>query len=135
MDLGSVARCEAARFVVHRQGQRRTMSVRSGLSISALGALALFGVMGPALADSYDRTVAIVNGTGATLVQIYGTAGGGWGANRLRSGAIAPGASATISFEDGSGECRFNVKAVFADGTEKLNNDIDVCQTRRLQFR
>jgi hypothetical protein len=114
------------------------MPVRSApiLVRIAVAAMALLAVAaGRAGADSFDRTVRIVNGTGATLVQLYGTSGGGWGSNRLRGGAIPPGGASTVNFDDGSGQCRFNVKAVFANGSEMQNNNIDVCQTRSFQFR
>jgi hypothetical protein len=101
-----------------------------------LTALAVaFFAMTTSNADSYSRNVTIINGTSATLVQFYGSAGGGWGHNRLGGAAIAPGGRQSINFDDGSGNCRFNFKSVFANGSERQSQNIDVCQTSSFSVR
>ncbi len=119
------------------------MISRSRLSnwkIFAFGAFALSATLFVALpssADSYNRHVNIFNNTQSTLVQFYGVSSsrGGWGNERLRGSAIAPGGSLNLNFDDGSGQCSFKFKAVFANGTEKTNRSVDVCQSSSYRFR
>jgi len=91
----------------------------------------------PGHADSYDRNVSIVNRTSTTLVQFYSAnaSAGGWGYERLRGTVIPPGGSLSLNFEDGTGQCRFHFKAVFANGQEKQNRNVDVCQQRAFRFQ
>ena len=52
-----------------------------------------------------------------------------WEEDILGSSVIPPGASVDINFDDGTGSCMFDFKAVFADGSTAVEQGINVCTT------
>ena len=80
-------------------------------------------------AQAEDRRVTIVNNTGYTITNFYGsnTGSGSWKEDILGKSTIAPGESVVINFDDSSGYCMFDFKAVFEDGDELIDEKVDVC--------
>ena len=76
-----------------------------------------------------DRHVTIVNNTGATITRFYGSNAGtsSWQEDILGADVLAPGAQVSINFDDGTGYCTFDFKAVFADGSSTVQTGVDVC--------
>lgn len=100
--------------------------MRSGLFTAALmlaGSLAY-----PALAE--DRRVEIVNETGFTMTHFYGSnkKSDSWEEDILGDDVLASGRSVVINFDDGTGYCVFDFRAVFEDGDEVVDTDINVCE-------
>jgi len=98
----------------------------------------LLVVSGAALTDTaaaLDRRVRIVNDSGQEIVAFYGAARGAPGAdeNRLAE-ALPPGGSAIVSFDDGSGYCRYNFRAVFGDGISLERSGINVCEVGTYRY-
>lgn len=95
--------------------------------LSTLIAVTLAIAAAPALAE--DRRVEIVNNTGYTITNFYGsnTGSNSWEEDILGKGTIPPGESTVINFDDASGYCMFDFKAVFEDGDEIVDEKIDVC--------
>ena len=87
-------------------------------------ALALLAA--PALAQdvSYD----LVNDTGLTLMEFYSSpaSSGEWGGDILGANVIAPGESGTVSISDPAGECAYDFRSVFEDGSELVETH-DIC--------
>jgi ABC-type glycerol-3-phosphate transport system substrate-binding protein len=98
--------------------------------LSAL-TLAACGDTSTATSTSYNRNVTVVNNSGYTVTQFYGSNSGAstWQEDILGADVLPPGGSVNINFDDGSGYCTFDFKAVFADGTSTTENGIDVCAT------
>lgn len=80
---------------------------------------------------SANRHVTVMNTSGVTITRFYGSnaSRSSWEEDILGSSVIPPGASVDINFDDGSGACLFDFKAVFADGTSAVESGIDVCST------
>ncbi len=99
----------------------------------ALAALAMTGAFaGAALAQSADgmnRVVTIQNNSGQTIREFYASNVGtnDWQEDILGSGVLAAGESIDINIDDGTGYCRYDFKAVYADGSEEVDARINVC--------
>lgn len=79
---------------------------------------------------SIDRSVTVVNNSGTTITRFFGSNSGrsSWEEDILGNGVIPPGGSVTINFNDGTGACSFDFKAVFADGSSVVEAGVDVCR-------
>jgi len=84
--------------------------------------------------SSYDRHVLVVNNSGATVTRFYGSNSGAesWQEDILGANTLPPGASVNVNFDDGTGACSYDFKAVFADGTSAVESGVDVCATSRV---
>ncbi len=82
----------------------------------------------PALA--LDRRVRIVNNTGYTMVAFYGSNQGtdDWEEDILGADVLPSGSSVMIDFDDGTGYCVFDFKAVFEDGDELTDFGNNICE-------
>jgi hypothetical protein len=89
-----------------------------------------------AQADGFSRYMDIVNRSGNTLTRLYASnaSGGGWGQNRLGGRAVQAGQSVRVNFDDGSGQCNFNIRVEFANGTSTENYQVDVCSLGSYNF-
>lgn len=96
----------------------------AGVMLAALAALP---------ASAKDRRVQVVNNTGYTIVEFYGSNTGtnDWQEDILGDGVLPPGEAVVIDFNDGTDYCMFDVKAVFEDGDEVVRNGLDTCATER----
>ncbi len=96
--------------------------------------IALTGAaLGAALAlpaSALDRRVRIVNNTGYTMVEFYGSNKGtdSWEEDILGYDVLPSGRSVVIDFDDGTGYCIFDFKAVFEDGDEVTSFGKNVCE-------
>lgn len=91
-------------------------------------------VAAPVLAA--DREVTIVNMTGYAMVEFYGSNDGtsSWEEDILGDDVLAHGASVAITFDDGTGHCIFDFLAVFEDGEQLKQEDVDVCKVGTFTF-
>ncbi|AXX99143.1 hypothetical protein [Profundibacter amoris] len=80
--------------------------------------------------SALDRRVRIVNETGYTIVRFYGSNKGSdsWEEDILGSDVLPSGSSVNINFDDGSGYCKFDFKAVFDDGDVLVKKNINICK-------
>lgn len=95
---------------------------------AAFAAVAAATLATPALA--LDRRVTIVNNTGFTLTEFYGSNKGtnDWQEDILGSDVLPSGSQVSINFHDGSGYCKFDFKAVFEDGDVLVRENVNVCE-------
>jgi hypothetical protein len=103
--------------------------LRNLLGVAALG-LALSGcVTTSTTVVSSNKSVTIVNNSGYTITNFYGSNSGtnSWQEDILGASTLPSGSSANINFEDGSGFCSFDFKVVFGDGSSVIEQGIDVC--------
>jgi len=79
---------------------------------------------------SLDRRVTIVNNTGYDIVRVYGsnTGSDSWEEDILGEDVLPSGSSVAINFDDASGYCKFDFKAVFEDGDELVKEGVNVCE-------
>lgn len=81
-------------------------------------------------ADALDRHVRIINNTNFTIVRFYGSNKGSdsWEEDILGSDVLSPYSSVNINFDDGTGYCKFDFKAVFNDGDVLIKKNINICK-------
>ena len=109
------------------------MKIRQVLFAGLTGALMLGSAL-PAMAQ--DRRVTIVNNTGYTITNFYGSNKGAdtWEEDILGQSVLPSGNSTSINFDDASGYCIFDFKAVFDDGTETVQTGVNVCEIGTFTF-
>jgi hypothetical protein len=90
--------------------------------------MTVFALAAPAMA--LDRKVTIVNNSGFTISYFYGSNVGTtfWEEDLLASDVLSNGASVVVNFDDTTGYCRFDFRAIFDDGTEIVKKDVNVCE-------
>lgn len=82
---------------------------------------------GPA---AQDRRVRVNNASGQTITLIKGspTSDSDWGQDRIPAGVLRPGATVVIDFNDGNGECVYDLQATLQDGTLRVRRGVNVCR-------
>ena len=113
------------------------MSLRSLRNLMAVALLAL--AASPVLAnDTHDRRVVIVNETSHSVVEFYASrvASTSWEENMLSGGKVlSAGQGATFNFDDGTGACVFDFKAVFSDRDTAVSQGVNVCKITEFYLR
>lgn len=84
--------------------------------------------------DDYNRDVRIHNQTGWSMTYLYASSGGDWGDDLLGSGTLAPGQSVVVTIDDGSGACRYSLRAEFDNGQSLQRNGVNACQVADYYF-
>lgn len=112
---------------------RKTFVRALGLT-AALATLAV-SAAAPALAAN-DRRVRIINDTRVTMTQFYASSvnADDWEEDILGRNVLAAGSSVRVNIDDGSGECYFDFKAVFADGDVLVREHINVCSISEYRY-
>ncbi len=95
---------------------------------AAFASIAMATLATPALA--LDRRVTIVNNTGFAITNFYGSNKGtnSWQEDILGQDILPSGSRVTINFNDGSGYCKFDFKAVFDDGDVLVRKNVNICE-------
>ncbi len=104
------------------------MTLYKFLSSSLLALILVFTSV--STVSALDRRVRIVNKTGFTIVRFYGSNKGSdsWEEDILGSDVLQNGSSVSINFNDNSGYCKFDFKAVFDDGDVLIKKNINICE-------
>jgi hypothetical protein len=107
--------------------KRRSALVRVAASF---GLLASIGFLTALPATALDRRVEIINNTGFTIVEFYGSNAGSksWEEDILGPDLLPPGSSVVVNFDDASGFCKFDFRAVFDDGEALERRGINICE-------
>ena len=81
-------------------------------------------------ADSLDRHVRVHNNSSYNLTGLHASniAAIVWEEDILGNGILAPGRYINVNFDDGSGYCRYDLKAVFSSGAEVIRWNVNVCE-------
>lgn len=101
-----------------------------------IGAAILAMAGGAAMAQQYNRMVRVHNETDQTIVYLYSTNTGtnDWGEDILGADTIGAGRTILVDFDDGSGYCRMDIRAEFADGSEAELRRVNVCEVNDVTF-
>jgi len=80
-------------------------------------------------ASALDRHIELTNTTRRTIVELFAAevGSGDWQIDMLGDEFLPSGGTAIVDIKDRSGYCRFDLKAVFDDGSELIRRDINVC--------
>ncbi len=83
-----------------------------------------------------DRKVEIVNDTGVTMLKFFGSnqKTDSWEEDILGDDILSSGQSVVINFDDGTGYCLFDFRAVFDDGDELIDRGINVCEIGTFRY-
>ncbi|WP_396594871.1 hypothetical protein [Brevundimonas sp. R86498] len=84
--------------------------------------------------DGYNRNVRVHNQTGWTMTRLQASSAGGWSQDLLRAGTLSPGQSRVLSIDDGSGGCRYALRAEFDNGQTLERSGINACQIADYYF-
>jgi hypothetical protein len=103
----------------------------AGTSV-AVALLSSFGME----AEAQDRRVTIVNETRFDIVEFYGSNVDAktWEEDILGSDILPAGSSVVINFDDGTGYCLFDFRAVFEDGDVLEEQNVDVCEISTFRY-
>lgn len=101
--------------------KRHIVTSLAALAVTATTAIPAFAL---------DRRVKIVNDTGYVLVEFYGSNKGStsWEEDILGRDVLGSGQSVMIDFDDGTGYCKFDFKAIFDDGDELIRKGVNICE-------
>ena len=101
--------------------RRNVVTALATLAVTATSAIPAFAL---------DRRVRIVNDTGYVLVEFYGSNKGStsWEEDILGPDVLGSGQSVMINFDDGTGYCMFDFKAVFDDGDVLTRKGVNICE-------
>lgn len=106
------------------------------LAIAVLGVFVFIASAPVADADRQNRRVKIINETSFDMVRFYGSNVGtdDWEEDILGKDILRAGRSVTINFDDGTGYCMYDFKAVFDDGDEVVARRKNVCELGSFRF-
>jgi hypothetical protein len=95
---------------------------------AAVAALLSLATVLPAAA--LDRRVTIINNTGYTIVNFFGSNTGtsSWEEDILGNDVLPSGSSVQINFNDGTGYCMFDFLAIFDDGEQLIREGVNICE-------
>lgn len=105
-------------------------------ALIGFSAMALTACVDDTSSGTADRHVTIVNNTNVAMREFYGSNAGAdtWEEDILGRDVLPAGSSVKINFDDGTGYCKFDFKAVFADGSSLVDPNVDVCTTSTVTF-
>jgi hypothetical protein len=97
---------------------------------ASFGLSASIGLLAALPATALDRRVEIINNTGFTIVEFYGSNAGSksWEEDILGPDLLPSGSSFVVNFDDASGFCKFDFRAVFDDGDALERRGINICE-------
>ncbi len=112
--------------------------IRGAYALAA-GIVLAIGLAGPALTqsrDSFDRRVDIINETGVAIVTFNASHVNtkSWEENILGDRTIENGDTVTINIDDGTGHCRYDFRAIFADGDIVIDEGVNVCEVKSHRY-
>jgi hypothetical protein len=83
---------------------------------------------GPAAA--LDRLIELTNNTRMTIVEIYvaEVGSGRWQKDLLGDEILPPKNSLQVDLDDGTGSCRFDLRVIYDDGTDRIRRNVNVCR-------
>lgn len=84
--------------------------------------------------DGNNRNVRVHNQTGLTIVTLQASSGSGWTGDLLDSGGLAAGRSVVVAIDDGTGACRYSLRARFDTGETLERGGINSCQIADYYF-
>ncbi|MGL5009853.1 MAG: hypothetical protein ACRC6I_08215 [Paracoccaceae bacterium] len=95
---------------------------------AALATLLSLAMAVPAAAQ--ERYVTIINNTGYTIVNFFGSNTGtsSWEEDILGNDVLPSGSSVRINFNDGTGYCMFDFLAIFDDGEQLIREGVNICE-------
>lgn len=106
------------------------------LSVISAVVLASCVALSASSASAADRRVRVNNQTSVDIVAFYASNKGenSWQEDILGNDILSSGSSVTINIDDGSGYCKYDFMAVFADGDELVKYNNNVCELSEFNY-
>lgn len=105
------------------------------LALIAVGGIALLSGFAPGQSnDAHNRNVRVHNQTGWPMTHLQTSSGRAWSSDLLGTGTLAPGASMVVRMDDGSGACRYALRAQFDNGQSLQRDGVNACQIADYYF-
>lgn len=103
---------------------------------SSRRALGLTVAAGPALgalaghASAADRRVAVINDTNVVMVEfnVSNVGSQSWEEDILDQEVLGAGERVTVNINDGTGACKFDLRAVFEDKDVVIRRNFNICE-------
>lgn len=91
---------------------------------------AVLSLVAAAPVAAQDRRVTIINNTGYTIVNFFGSNTGttSWQEDILGNDVLPSGSSVEVNFDDATGYCKFDFLAIFDDGEQLIKENINICE-------
>lgn len=101
------------------------------VSASVFASVLAFGSVSAA-----NRMLTVVNKSTTAMVAFYASNVGtnDWEEDILGQDVLLAGQSVRINMDDGTGYCRFDLKAEFDDGSEAIEENVNVCEVGTFTF-
>lgn len=99
------------------------------LAAATVASLAAVATPAHASTDGRDRRVNVINASGQTLREIYASpvSSRSWEEDMLGANTLSSGRSMVFNIDNGSNQCRYDLKAVMANGREHVRRNVNVC--------
>lgn len=101
----------------------RTMALMAGAALVTLAS--------PALAEDWDFLVTNNSGKEIKTIEVSPTGANTWVANRVEEGvavkSLKAGGRGTVHFDKAANQCRYDIKATFADDSNATWTGFNVC--------
>lgn len=99
------------------------------IALTLTAALAIATDAGAQSRDGKDRRVRVNNNTSHTMVALHGSSirSKSWEENMIAGRPVPSGNSIVANFDDGTGECMFDLQAVFSNGSKAEKRRVNVC--------
>jgi hypothetical protein len=98
--------------------------------LAAATAASLVAVATPAHAqDGRDRRVNVINASGQAVREIYASpvTSRSWEEDMLGANVLPAGRSMVFNIDNGTSQCRYDLKAVMSNGREHIRRNVNVC--------
>lgn len=101
---------------------------RAALGLAGAALFTLFGA-GVQEAAAADRRILVINDTSVPMVTFNASnvTRRSWEEDILGQRVLNPGERVVVNINDGTGSCRFDLRAVFADKDVVVRRDFNVC--------
>lgn len=98
-------------------------------NLAGLALAAALTVLGADAATAADRRIKLINDTNVAMVTFNASnvTRRSWEEDILGQRTLAPGEEVIVNINDGSGSCRFDLRAIFADKDVVIRRDFNVC--------
>ena len=79
--------------------------------------------------DGRDRRVNVINASGQVLREIYASpvTSSSWEEDMLGSNVLGAGQNRIFNIDNGTSQCRYDLKAVMGNGREHIRRNVNVC--------
>ena len=89
-------------------------------------------ISAPALADDWDFMLINSSGKEIKAIEVAPTGSSTWQPNKFdpevqTAKTVAPGKRTTVHFDKAGAQCRYDIKATFADDTNSVWSNVNVC--------